>query len=168
MEAWKEKRMNKFWLKIINLLLVVGLILGYNGVLEHRIQAENIDRLQAELETEKMREKQENTSDEQLSENNNAQEQETSIFRDGQYEGDAKGFGGLITVQINVVSDTITDITILSAPKEDRAYLETASVIVNDILEKQTTQVDTVSGATFSSRGIKNAVSNALKKAENK
>lgn len=164
--------MNKFWLKIINLLLVVGLILGYNGVLEHRIQAENIDRLQAELETEKMREKQyyekENTSDEQLSENNNAQEQETSIFRDGQYEGDAKGFGGLITVQINVVSDTITDITILSAPKEDRAYLETASVIVNDILEKQTTQVDTVSGATFSSRGIQNAVSNALKKAENK
>lgn len=164
--------MNKFWLKIINLLLVAGLILGYNGVLEHRIQAENIDRLQAELETEKMREKQyyekENTSDEQLSENNNAQEQETSIFRDGKYEGDAKGFGGLITVQINVVSDTITDITILSAPKEDRAYLETASVIVNDILEKQTTQVDTVSGATFSSRGIRNAVSNALKKAENK
>lgn len=164
--------MNKFWLKMINLLLVTGLILGYNGVLEHRIQAEDIDRLQAELETEKMRENQyyekENTSDKQLSENNNAQKQETLVFKDGKYKGDAKGFGGLITVQITIESDTIADITILSAPKEDRAYLETASVIVNDILEKQTTQVDTVSGATFSSGGIRNAVSNALKKAKNK
>jgi uncharacterized protein with FMN-binding domain len=64
--------------------------------------------------------------------------------------------------------DTITDIAILSAPNEDRTYLEMASTIVNDILKKQTVQVDTVSGATFSSAGIRGAVSNALNKAENK
>jgi uncharacterized protein with FMN-binding domain len=42
-----------------------------------------------------------------------------------------------------------------------------ASTIVNDILKEQTVQVDTVSGATFSSTGIREAVSNALKKAKN-
>jgi uncharacterized protein with FMN-binding domain len=169
--------MNKFWMKMINLLLVVGLLFAYNGILEQRIQAEEIDRIQAELETEKNREdyyrKMASTSKEQQSvetaeESNNDSEQETAVYQDGTYEGSAEGYGGLITVQVTVESDTITDIAILSAPNEDRTYLEMASTIVNDILKKQTVQVDTVSGATFSSTGIREAVSNALKKAENK
>jgi uncharacterized protein with FMN-binding domain len=168
--------MNKFWLKMMNLLLIAGLLFGYNGILEQRTQAEEIDRLQAELETEKNREeyyrKMASTSKEQQSvetaeESNNVSEQETSVYQDGTYEGSAEGYGGLITVQVTVESDTITDIAILSAPNEDRTYLEMASTIVNDILKKQTVQVDTVSGATFSSTGIREAVSNALKKAEN-
>jgi uncharacterized protein with FMN-binding domain len=168
--------MNKFWLKMINLLLVVGLLLGYNAILEQRTQAEEIDRLQAELETEKNREEYyrlASTSKEQqpadtADESNNDSEQETAIYQDGTYKGSAEGYGGLITVQVTVESDTITDIAILSAPNEDRTYLEMASTIVNDILKKQTVQVDTVSGATFSSTGIREAVSKALKKAENK
>jgi uncharacterized protein with FMN-binding domain len=161
--------MNKFWLKMVNLLLIAGLLFGYNGILEQRTQAEEIDKLQSELETEKNR----STSKEQQSvetenESNNVSEQETSVYQDGTYEGSAEGYGGLITVQVTVESDTMTDIAILSAPNEDRTYLEMASTIVNDILKQQTVQVDTVSGATFSSTGIREAVSKALKKAENK
>jgi uncharacterized protein with FMN-binding domain len=136
-----------------------------------------MDRLQAEVETEKNREEyykeladvlKEQQSAETTEENVSTDERESSVYQDGTYEGSAKGFGGLITVQVTVESDTITDIAILSAPDEDRTYLEMASTIVNDILKKQTVQVDTVSGATFSSTGIRNAVSNALKKAQNK
>jgi uncharacterized protein with FMN-binding domain len=176
MEQIEGKYMNKFWLKMINLLLVVGLLFGYNGILEQRTQAEEIDRLQAELETEKNREEyyrlasvsNEQQSVETTDESNNVSEQEMSVYQDGTYKGSAEGYGGLITVQATIESDTITDIAILSAPNEDRTYLEMASTIVNDILKKQTVQVDTVSGATFSSAGIRGAVSNALNKAENK
>jgi uncharacterized protein with FMN-binding domain len=168
--------MNTFWLKMVNFLLLVALVIGYNGILKQRTQAEEIDKLQAELETEKNREeyyqelasayeKQQAVQSEET--DDDVSNQETSVYQDGTYEGSAKGFGGLITVQVTVESDTITDIAIVSAPDEDRTYLEMASAIVNDILKKQTVQVDTVSGATFSSTGIRNAVSNALKKAEN-
>jgi uncharacterized protein with FMN-binding domain len=168
--------MNTFWLKMMNFLLVVVLLVGYNGILKQRTQAEEIDKLQAELETEQNREEyyqelvgalKEQQSAETTEKNSDTDEQETSVYQDGTYEGSAKGFGGLITVQVTVESDTITDLAIVSAPNEDRTYLEMASTIVNDILKKQTVQVDTVSGATFSSTGIRNAVSNALKKAEN-
>jgi uncharacterized protein with FMN-binding domain len=169
--------MNTFWLKMMNLLLIVALLVGYNGILKQRTQAEKIDKLQAELATEKNRGEyyrelasayEEQQSAETTEENSDTDEQESSVYQDGTYEGSAKGFGGLITVQVAIESDTITDIAILSAPNEDRTYLEMASAIVNDILKKQTVQVDTVSGATFSSTGIRNAVSNALKKAQNK
>ncbi len=168
--------MNKFWLKMMNLLLIAALLFAYNGILERRTQAEEIDKLQAELETEKNSEEyyrelastsKEQQSAETADESNNVSEQETSVYQDGTYEGSADGYGGLITVQVTVESDTITDIVILSAPNEDRTYLEMASTIVNDILKEQTVQVDTVSGATFSSTGIREAVSNALKKAKN-
>jgi uncharacterized protein with FMN-binding domain len=170
--------MNKFWLKMMNLLLVAGLLLGYDGILEVRGQAEEIDRLRSQVETEKQKEEQyrkkADSLAEQLSqekteeENNEAGELETFLYQDGTYEGSADGYGGVITVQVTMESDTITDIAILSAPKEDRAYLEMASSVATTILEEQTTQVDTVSGATFSSTGIKNAVSDALEKAKNK
>lgn len=168
--------MNKFWLKMMNLLLIAALLFAYNGILEQRTQAEEIDKLQAELETEKNSEEyyrelastsKEQQSTETADESNNVSEQETSVYQDGTYEGSADGYGGLITVQVTVESDIITDIVILSAPNEDRTYLEMASTIVNDILKEQTVQVDTVSGATFSSTGIREAVSNALKKAKN-
>ena len=46
--------------------------------------------------------------------------------------------------------------------REDEAYLSMAKDIVKTILDKQTTEVDTISGATYSSTGIKNAVGQAL------
>ena len=45
------------------------------------------------------------------------------------------------------------------------AYLTTAESILDDILKAQSADVDTVSGATFSSTGIRDAVSDALEQA---
>ena len=52
-----------------------------------------------------------------------------------------------------------------SAEKEDSAYLAMAEDIIPKIIETQSAEVDTISGATFSSTGIKNAAEQALEQA---
>lgn len=152
--------MNEFWLKVINLILFAGLLLGYNAVLNNRTQAETIDRLQAELDAVKLREEQQREVEQP-----DAEQSVDSPYKDGEYEGSAQGFGGIITVKLTIEKGLISNVAIVSADKEDRAYLEAASVIVNEILDKQSDQVDTISGATFSSAGIRNAVTDALERA---
>ena len=87
-----------------------------------------------------------------------------STYLDGIYTAEAIGFEGKITVQITVAEDKITDITILSAEDEEE-YLSRAKRVIPAILEGQTPNVDAVSGATYSSTGILNAVKLALAKA---
>ena len=87
-----------------------------------------------------------------------------SIYLDGIYTAEAMGFEGQITVQVTVAEDKITDITILSAEDEEE-YLSRAKQVIPAILEEQSPNVDAVSGATYSSTGILNAVKLALAKA---
>ncbi len=90
-----------------------------------------------------------------------------NVYKDGNYTGSAQGFGGAITVQVTLKDDEITDIQVTSAPGEDSAYLSQGEGVISSIISAQSTDVDTVSGATFSSTGIINAVVDALGKAEN-
>lgn len=90
-----------------------------------------------------------------------------NVYKDGTYIGSAQGFGGAITVQVTLANDEITDIQVTSAPGEDSAYLSQGEGVISSIISAQSTDVDTVSGATFSSTGIINAVVDALGKAEN-
>lgn len=90
-----------------------------------------------------------------------------NVYKDGTYTGSAQGFGGTITVQVTLASDEITDIQVTSGPGEDSAYLSQGEGVISSIISAQSTDVDTVSGATFSSTGIINAVVDALGKAEN-
>lgn len=90
-----------------------------------------------------------------------------NVYKDGIYTGSAQGFGGAITVQVTLANDEITDIQVTSAPGEDSAYLSQGEGVISSIISAQSTDVDTVSGATFSSTGITNAVVDALGKAEN-
>ena len=90
-----------------------------------------------------------------------------NVYKDGTYTGSAQGFGGTITVEVTLAGDEITDIQVTSAPGEDSAYLSQGEGVISSIISAQSTDVDTVSGATFSSTGIINAVVDALGKAEN-
>ena len=92
---------------------------------------------------------------------------EENAYKDGTYTGSGQGFGGAVEVQVTLENDSITDIQVTSAPGEDSAYLSQAEGVINSIISAQSTDVDTVSGATFSSTGIINAVNDALGKAEN-
>jgi len=69
-------------------------------------------------------------------------------------------------VLVTVENGTISEIEITSADGEDKAYLSMAEDIIPKIIEAQSADVDTVSGATFSSTGIRDTVSEALKQAE--
>lgn len=90
-----------------------------------------------------------------------------SAYCDGVYTGTARGFGGDITVQVTIANDTITDISIVSAEGETRSYFTRARYVISAMLTTGTPEVDTISGATYSSTGIINAVKSALKKAAN-
>jgi uncharacterized protein with FMN-binding domain/ferredoxin len=85
-----------------------------------------------------------------------------SYLSDGTYTGSGTGFRGETTVDVTVESGVITDVSITSAA-DDAEYLNKASsAIISEIISGQTTDVDTVSGATYSSKGIIAAVENAL------
>ena len=90
-----------------------------------------------------------------------------NFYKNGTYEGSGTGYGGTITVQVTLEDDTITAVSVVSAPGEDSAYLSQGENVISSILSEQSTDVDTISGATFSSTGILEAVDDALSKAEN-
>jgi uncharacterized protein with FMN-binding domain len=86
-------------------------------------------------------------------------------YNDGTYYGTATGFGGPITVKVVISSGKMKSISIVSAEKETPSYFSQAKTIIQRILNAQSPNVDTVSGATYSSNGIREAVKKALKQA---
>ena len=108
-----------------------------------------------------------NTDETEAEDASSEEESEDLVYKNGTYTGDGQGFGGNIQVQVTLENDTITDIQVVSAPGEDSAYLSQGQGVISTILASQSTDVDTISGATFSSTGIINAVNDALGKAEN-
>lgn len=147
--------MKSFWIKTVNLLLVAGVLFGYNTVIADREQTEEISRLQCELEIVQQANKDEQSANK-------------ADYTDGVYTGSANGFGGVIEVEAEIKDGVIETLTIVSAEHEDKAYLDAARKVIDDIVEQQTADVDTVSGATFSSSGIRDAAAKALEKAEKK
>ena len=142
--------MGEFLTRAISVEAVIVCLTGYNTVLDKREQAEEqLREQQAELEQEQSVDaaKEGTTTD--------------GAYTDGTYTGEAQGFGGPVDVEV------IVEINITSAEKEDGAYLSMAEDIIPSILEAQSADVDTISGATFSSTGIKEAVAQALKEAAN-
>lgn len=88
-------------------------------------------------------------------------------YKDGTYQGSGTGFGGTITVQVTVSGGKITSVDILSASGETGSYFASAQGVVSKVLSSQSPNVDAVSGATYSSNGIIQAVQNALSQAGN-
>lgn len=86
---------------------------------------------------------------------------ESAAYRDGVYTGTGTGFGGQMTVQVTVSGGKITDIQVLSS-KDDSPYLQNDCALLQNIIASQSTNVDAVSGATYSSAGLIEAVRNAL------
>lgn len=163
-----------FWFKLFNFLLCVCVIVGYNFFVDINAKDNTIKELNTKVSSlEKQVEYDDNYIEyikTKINKNNGKESkvEETttsSKYKYGTYDGEAKGFGGNIKVSLTVKNDIITEINVVSADKEDSSYLASAKNIINTMLNKQSTDVDTVSGATFSSTGIKNAATIALNKA---
>ena len=142
--------MKNFIIRAGSLTVIVLMLFGYNEVLNVRAKDEQIAKLQASLDEDAA-----NTG------------QSPNSYTDGTYEGEGTGFGGPIDVKVTIEKGQIKDVEIISAENEDGTYLETAKGIIPEILDAQTPEVDVLSGATFSSTGIKDAVADALQKAGN-
>ena len=87
--------------------------------------------------------------------------EEAGSYKDGTYYGTATGFSGPLTVEVVVENGQIVSISITSTEDGD-SYISTARGVISAIISGQTTNVDTMSGATYSSVGIINAVRAAL------
>ena len=142
--------MREFWVRLVSMLAIVGILLGYNSVLDVRAKEDEIARLSAQV-----------AGNGQSDSGNGG----SANYKDGTYTGEADGFGGTIQVEVKIEKSKIAEINVISAEKEDGAYLSMAKDIIPKIIDAQSADIDTISGATFSSTGIKNASEQALEKA---
>ena len=103
--------------------------------------------------------------------NNGNQNQDTSAatgnfpYKEGIYYGTAEGYSGDVSVAVVIQEKSIKAI-LITETSDDEAFFQRAMGVVKNVLKTQRTEVDTVSGATYSSKGILGAIQNALKQAE--
>lgn len=84
---------------------------------------------------------------------------------DGTYEGIGQGFGGDIKVRVEVANGAVTKVSVLSHKETDYVSDPALEKIPGAIVEKQSVKVDAVSGATYTSNGLIEAITNALEAA---
>lgn len=145
-----------FILRVVNLLLILAVLGRYQQVAVVRAAAA-AERQQEIREVEAYNASLQKAAQE-------AEEAEAGI-QDGTYEGSTFGFGDLITVSVTIKDGRITDISVLDASGEDRPYYNQSLPLLDEMIDKQSTEVDTVSGATLTSEGLIGAVADALGKA---
>ncbi|BEI60821.1 hypothetical protein Blut17040_18500 [Blautia luti] len=180
-----------FYLRLIALLMIIMAVFFYNGTVKDKEQEQSITDLTTQVQNlqdqqeqiltalQEAYEKQKTVAESKTESDSKSSDskkstaaEETSddsdnVYKNGTYGGSGTGYGGTITVQVTLQDDTITDVSVTSAPGEDSAYLAQGENVISSIISEQSTDVDTVSGATFSSTGILEAVNDALTKAEN-
>ena len=137
--------------RVINLMIIIALIGVYQIVALDRADREAAALAEAQAAA---AEQKEASGSEQ-------------VYNDGTYTGSAQGYGGTITLEVTIENDLITNISAVSHSGEGAAYWDMASKMLSAIIEKQDPNVDTVSGATFTSTGIHNALTEALRSALN-
>ena len=87
---------------------------------------------------------------------------ETGSYTDGVYEGTGTGKNGDIKVEVTVENGNISSIVLKDHAETPGIYEPAEAGVTAAIIESQTTDVDSVAGATMTSDGIKQAVADAL------
>ncbi len=141
-------RNRSFLIKCVNAAAVVGVVVAYNtwayGVLANDMAV--TARMEEEAEAARA-----------------ASDVRGPYATDGDFSGSAQGYGGTVTTSVTIENGYIIGIDAIEHSGETEAYFEQAESLIQDILETQGTNVDTVSGATFSSAAIINGTNEALK-----
>lgn len=82
-----------------------------------------------------------------------------SAIQDGTYDGSCEVFPVSVDVRVTVLNHRITQIELV---KHTHGRGAAAEAIPDQVLRRQTLEVDAVSGATYSSKAILKAIENAL------
>ena len=86
-------------------------------------------------------------------------------YASGFYEGSGRGLRGAINVRLEVSNGEIVDIEILEHRESAFPGLAAMEELLELVLETGSTDLDAISGASYSSRGFLEAVEDALEKA---
>ena len=140
--------------------LILVMFAEYNAVTATRLANEKVEQVKAEQAAQTAA---------SAGQTDSAQAAESSAagagYKDGTYVGSAQGYGGTVSVEVTIENGSIAKIEPISHGGEDAAYWDMAVAVIPQIIESQGASADTVSGATFSSTGIINAVIEALQQA---
>ena len=90
----------------------------------------------------------------------------SGAYKDGEYLGKASAYNGNVEVKVTISGGKITAIDIVKTKDDEEYFFDAQKKVIPEILEKQSTDVDTVAGATTSSEGIAHAVQKALEEAK--
>ena len=146
----------------------VGIMNAVNNALNKAIEGAPIDNKPYPQEKQKQQENPQqekpNSKPEQPKPVPKPENPKSGKLKDGTYEGYAKGYRGNITVSVKISNGKISSVYV-TKNEEDTAYLNSALGVINKMIGKSSGNVDSVSGATYSSVGIMNAVNNAINKA---
>ncbi|WP_315505432.1 FMN-binding protein [Oribacterium parvum] len=102
------------------------------------------------------------SSDSQGSDANSA----SGAYKDGEYLGKASAYNGNVEVKVTISGGKMTAIDIVKTKDDEDYFYDAQKKVIPEILEKQSTDVDAVAGATTSSEGIAHAVEKALEQAK--
>jgi len=105
-----------------------------------------------------------NSSNNTTASSSNVNKSEQKKYKDGTYTGVGQGKSPDLKVAVTIKDDKITNVEIVS--NNETKGKEALNTVPKEIVEKQSTDVDVVSGATMTSKGIMEAVNNALSQAE--
>lgn len=84
-------------------------------------------------------------------------------YKDGSYTGEAKGASSNIKVEVTVKSGKIDNIELIEHKETETIIEGVKNELIPNIIEKQGTEdVEAVSGASSSSKGVLEAVNKAL------
>ena len=92
--------------------------------------------------------------------------EEKGNYKDGTYTGTGKGNNGDMTVEVTVADGNVVSIALTDHKETPGIYEAAEKSVTADVIKKQTTDVDGVTGATNSSKGMIEAISAALEKAQ--
>ena len=90
----------------------------------------------------------------------------SGAYKDGEYLGKASAYNGNVEVKVTISGGKITAIDIVKTKDDEEYFFDAQKKVIPEILEKQSTDVDAVAGATTSSEGIAHAVEKALEQAK--
>lgn len=84
----------------------------------------------------------------------------------GTYTGTAQGYNGPVSLDVTFSEDAITDIQINTSTETEHVGTPAFDIMIADAIAANGSGIDMVSGATFTSRAIKDALNDAATQAE--
>lgn len=161
----KETREKKAFplLRLVGILPIVCLFLSvFYSAGKYRAALEaNVDKIRAQETVAESK-----GSAETEAEKKGSAESASGAYKDGEYLGKASAYNGNVEVKVTISGGKMTAIDIVKTKDDEDYFFDAQKKVIPEILEKQSTDVDAVAGATTSSEGIAHAVQKALEQAK--